>query len=715
MRIFVSAAVVVVVLLGLAHPSAGQQSPFLKDDVYRALVNEISGDIAFEHVRWLTHYHRPMGGSEGFEAAVRYVEQKAKEYGLEDVRILKLPGASPSWTSKLGELWLVEPVERRLAFTPEVALSLADYSRTTDVASAELIDVGEGVSERNYQGKTLTGKVVLASGPIARVMDEAVWKRGAAGVVYFSMRRTDHPDQVPWAAIPVESEDKVKKGTFGFVLSQRDGLSLRAELAVAKAPMKVRVKVNATFSDPPVQSIVEAVIRGTDIHDQDIVVTAHLQEERFSANDNGSGSANALEIARALKKAIDERRLPRPRRDIRFWWTDEIRGEEAFFAANPEERRQMIANVNQDMVGARQSAGGRVQFVTRPPSSRASFLGDVMESIVTALGQGNTAYLAAGQARDLLRAAGGASVPPDDGLPFSRPILARLGTRESYDVRIIPFHNNTDHQVFNLGVIGVPGVTFTNWPDDYIHSTDDDLWQIDATQLKRNAVAVAAAAYYLAALGDDGVSALVTQMYGAGLARIASDTTIACRLITDADQAAHAPAYARAVALVREAVRRERRALETVRLFTTKGSPTERTLNAVMAQLPTDAAAEAPIVVFYTALTGEKIAPSVVLTADEKALAARMPVMTEDIKTFFEGRRKVDRPEALHALMAYEVLNFVDGSRSVLDIYRAVSAEAEFAGYWYYGTVSVDDVVAFLESAAKAGILSFRDGPPPRR
>ena len=163
-RILVRAAAIAAMLLGLAQPSSGQQSPFLTDEVYRALVNEISGDVAFEHVRWLTHYHRPMGGGEGFEAAVRYVEQKAREYGLEDVRVVKLPGAAPSWTPKLGELWLVEPVERRLAFTPEVALSLADYSRTADVASAELVDVGEGVADRDYQGRTLTGKVCSPRG-----------------------------------------------------------------------------------------------------------------------------------------------------------------------------------------------------------------------------------------------------------------------------------------------------------------------------------------------------------------------------------------------------------------------------------------------------------------------------------------------------------------------------------------------------------------------
>ena len=37
-----------------------------------------------------------------------------------------------SWSPKLGELTLTEPYVRRLAFTPEVALSLADYSRSTD-------------------------------------------------------------------------------------------------------------------------------------------------------------------------------------------------------------------------------------------------------------------------------------------------------------------------------------------------------------------------------------------------------------------------------------------------------------------------------------------------------------------------------------------------------------------------------------------------------
>jgi hypothetical protein len=85
-----------------AVPALAQQSPFLPPEVHRALVNEISGDIAFEHMRWFTHYHRPMGRGEGFEAVARYVEQKAREYGLDEVRRVDLtqdgPSSSPNST-----------------------------------------------------------------------------------------------------------------------------------------------------------------------------------------------------------------------------------------------------------------------------------------------------------------------------------------------------------------------------------------------------------------------------------------------------------------------------------------------------------------------------------------------------------------------------------------------------------------------------------------
>ena len=579
MRSFpVSCAAAVLLLAGPARTSSAQESPFLNDRVYRALTNEISGDIAFQHARWFTHHHRPMGGNEGFEAVARYVEEKARAYGLEDVRYIGLRG-DRSWTPGVGELWLIAPEERRLAYSKEIPLALADFSRSTDVGSAELVDVGDGTAASDYAGKDVRGRIVLASGALARTMEEAVWKRGALGVVAFTMtaRVPDYPDQYPWMRVPVENKDKSKQGTFAFVLTHREGMRLRRQMTAAGGKgFKVRARVESVFHEPASQAIVEAVIRGSEIHDQDIVLTGHLQEEMFSANDDASGCASVLEIARALKKLIDEGRLPRPRRDIRFWWVDEISAEEQYFADHPDERRQFLANINQDMVGARQSAGQPRAVRHQARRSRdASFLGDVVESIVESLVQGNTAFLAAGQARGLTP-----GDPAPGEIEYSRPVLSRLGTRERYDARVIPFHNNTDHQVFNMGIIGVPGVTFTNWPDPFIHSSDDDLWQIDATQLKRNAVAVAASAYYVATAGDTELPALASFVYGQALERTSRDAATAMTMITAAPAERRREVYGRAANLVREAARRERRALESARVLAPGAAPVSRCCRA---------------------------------------------------------------------------------------------------------------------------------------
>jgi hypothetical protein len=708
--------------LVLGSPASAQQSPFLPDNVHRVLSNEVSGDISYEHVRWFTHWHRPTAGSEGFEEVAKYIERKAREYGLEDVRRIHVKSDATAWKVKTAELRVVAPFERRLAYSPEVQVSVADNSRSASIASAELIDVGEGAAEKDFEGKDLGGKVVLTSGPIAFAMNEGVWKRGALGVVAISTARaTDYPDQIAWMRVPAQSPDGSKSGTFGFVLSPREGARLRRELAASKTPLRVSVRIDASLEEPAFQSFVEAVIRGTTIHDQDIVLTGHIQEERFSANDDGSGLANVLEIGRALKKAIDEGRLPRPLRDIRFWWCDEIGGEEQFFAMYPDERRQIVANINQDMVGALQSAGSRVQFVTREPWSRASFLGDVVESVVAAIVAGNTGYLAPNQVPAPAEGlpADGLAVP---GLSYTRPILAPLGTRERYDARIIPFHNNTDSMVFNMGIIGIPAVTFTNWPDDFIHSSGDDLWQVDPTQLERNAVAIAGIAWFIATAGEDQVPLLASHVYGRALERMSKDARVAMEIVAaslpatgaslageDGAWPAIMEASGRGARLVREAARRERRALDSVRLLVARGGRGAKTVDALLAQLPTPEQAVERLRAHGSSLVqAHGLGDKGVVFSRLGSTDDRVPVMTDSVKTFLEKRRGIERPRTLHPLMQFEALNFADGKRTVHEIFEAVAAEADSAGAWYYGIVEQRDITALFESAAKAGVLKLQ-------
>ena len=81
--------------------------------------------------------------------------------------------------------------------------------------------------------------------------------------------------------------------------------------------------------------------------------------------------------------------------------------------------------------------------------------------------------------------------------------------------------------VFNDSWVGVPGTTLTNWPDEYIHSSDDDLWQVDPTQLKRNAFVVAATAWWLASAGEPEANFLARFVAARGSERLGRDLATA--------------------------------------------------------------------------------------------------------------------------------------------------------------------------------------------
>ncbi len=254
-----------------------------------------------------------------------------------------------------------------------------------------------------------------------------------------------------------------------------------------------------------------------------------------------------------------------------------------------------------------------------------------------------------------------------------------------------------------MAPIGVPAVTFTNWPDDYIHSSDDDLWQIDPTQLERNAVAVAASAWFIATAGRAELPVLAGQMVGRALERIGHDTRRVIEMV-QAAPAGDSAARERAAGIVRESVAREQRAIRTMAVLSRETGPTM--VETALAQLPSVAEVGGRV----RALTGPIAAASP--SAAELDAEARVPSFVDNLAAFLARRKQLERPPALHGLMAYEILNFVDGTRTIADVYRAVAAEADLAGDWYYGQVALKDVVAYIDSAAKAGIVTVRSSAP---
>jgi len=719
-----------------------QSSPFVPEKTERLLVNELSGDLAFETLRITTQWHKP-SGSEGFFAVAHYVEEKAKAAGLSDVRWIDQVAETPSWTCQRAEAWTLEgegatAKETLIGSYAEVATSIADNSRPADV-TAELVDVGAGTAASDYEGKDVRGKIVLAYGSPGSVTEQAVWKRGAAGILAWSSTRlnplADAPDQIAWQSVPAEDGPHGEKTTFAFILPARAGKALSDQLrgqvsdrwgssgAKASVPLRVHIVVASSALAQKKTAMVEARIPGTDPSLPEIVLTSHLQEEKFSANDNQSGVASMLEIGRALTRLIAGGKLPKPRRGIRFWWCDEIYSEYRYFADHPGEEKKILVNLNQDMVGAKQSVGFRTQFMARTPWSRPSYLSDVQESVLDAVVKGNNAYLSAWQAD---------SIPP--GVPFSKPIFSRLGTREPFRAEAVPYFDSTDHLVFNDSWVGVPGTTLTNWPDENIHSSGDDIWQIDPTQLKRNMFVVAASAWWIATASDADVPMLASFVAARGAERLGRDMATAETWIAtgkgpdddrrraaanlldmalakeiaaaEASRAVGAPggsgdaAIANGTAMLRNVALALRQ-----RLGDAPAGPTP-TLDRLAHRTPRLAAQSLDAWMALEHKVGEK------RTADRRAKGEekeRAEALRKSGKAPARTKAPADEPEgpSLSPLMATEAMNWADGKTNAAEIARRVCAEALSAGWWYYGEATPELVEKFFEKQVRDGLVTW--------
>jgi hypothetical protein len=689
-------------LMGVVLPAAlqPQESPFIPEKLARVMNNEISGDKAYNYVRLLTPYHRIMG-SRAFVEAADMLAGLARSFGLVNVRVVKQKyEGGISWDPVSAELWLVEPDEIKLADFEDVAVSLAVWSRSAHV-TAELVDIGPASAPGDFAGSDVAGKVVLTTAPPSLAIKNAVWERGALGVVSSATihpaSRFDAPDQVGYIKVPA-SRPEGKAAPWAFMISARQNGELQDILRKAKSEgrsVKVKADIETKIHEPAEQAYLWGELPGSEIHDQDIVLTAHLDEEKTSANDNGSGCADILEIGRAIQALVRAGRIPQPKRDIVFWWPNEHWSEYQYFRENPDETKTMLANINLDMVGARQSLGSRVQHIIRTPYSIPSYLSDVIESIAEYVILSNTGFLAAEEA----------GTPQ----PFSKPILSFLGSRERFNALIIPFSDGSDHDVFCERMIGIPGVALINSPDPYFHTSDDDLPNIDPTQLKRNAFIAAAAALFVANAGDDDVPLLANEVYSRALQRLGRDLNTALAHIQGKRAGDSALSYFEARNLVEQALAREVEALESILIFAKPGGASASLVKQRARRIEGLAPGlVAELDAAYLSLSGEKRPPAPAPTPEEKEMAARVPVNIDSLDEYFRRRGLGTAWPGLHPIMARECFGFVDGRRSFLDIYRAVHAEALSAGEFYYGKVTMEAVKGLLEDALGKDVLKLK-------
>src|SRR5579859_2956263 len=514
----------------------GQKPPLLQEKDVAALANEVSGETAKRNLEGIARFHRQRG-SRGFHEAAELVAERLRAYGLSDVAILEFPAdgkifygtqrSRPAWDAESAELWELglklvryentvtenggtsaddfEFRNKLLSSYEAEPVVLAEDSESADV-TADLVDVGEGTKESDYAGKDVKGMIVLVGAQPGAVQDLAVGKFGAAGIVSYAQNQKtawwgEDENLIRWGHLDTFSENK----TFAFMVSLKTARRFKERLARGeKIILQAHVKAGQHAGN---YEVVTATIPGADakLKEEEIAFSCHLDHQRPGANDNASGCAAILEVARTLQRLIDEKKLERPARTIRFVFPPEIEGTLALlngkgqyatlsasnepgkttirvadnFLNGPELAKRIKAVIHMDMVGGGPETKA-VFHVTRGPMSLPSFVHDVAWAFADWVNEESYQFAATGKAE--------------------YPMVAPEGRKEPLRAEYSAFTLGSDHNVYEDSSFGIPAIYLNDWPDRYIHTNFDTAANIDTTKLKRAAFIGAASGYSLASL-----------------------------------------------------------------------------------------------------------------------------------------------------------------------------------------------------------------------
>jgi aminopeptidase YwaD len=701
-----------------ASSIAWPQQPFLTEPQWSTLRDEASGTSAYENLRVLTGLHRVPATAQ-FDQAADFMLQKAREYGLQTVRVEQFPvdgqthyglmRAYFAWTVRSAQLWQQAPQHLLIADWSTDPIRLADYSRSADVEAA-LVDVGGGSAESDYAGKDVRGKIVLADGVLSEVQRLAVTKFGAAGIVSDMPNQATawsglNPDIVRWGHL-----DATQPKGFAFMMSRAGARALRAQMTDGHSvtlAAHVEAEVGAGH-----WTVVSATIPGTllpkDPHYGEIVYSCHLDHQRPGANDNGSGCVSILEAARLLNQLITSGKLPRPARTLRFVWGPEVEGTMAYLSKHPEIKSALRADVHMDMVGGDPFKNKSMLHVTETPWSLPSFVTDLGMAFAETIRDAAVEYAEdGGHERE-------AVVENRDGA---------AGTRNEFLVDETPYAEGSDHDDYDSSTIAVPSLYLRDWPDIYIHTDHDSLEQIDPTKLRRVALLGAASGYTLAALDGANDTRLLGFFAARSLARLARGFERAQELVQNEEMEA-GDAWYEAQNLLTQQLRRETAALQSFAAFA-HADPRDTALAVRSLQSQSATLNEwAKALAAKRGVGGPGKHPTWTSQADAARVPRRLAAPhTEDfgplayqnddvlvdrlgaervskIGLFAADSSRLIKTQNSGTLYAYEIFNFIDGKKTVGEIRDAVAAEL--------GPIPLSAVSDFLNACEEAKLVSLR-------
>nr|WP_106782574.1 M28 family peptidase [Lysinibacillus timonensis] len=395
------------------------------------IVKKIKVENIYDHIAELSKEPR-VAGTESEYNAVQYIKNEFESYGYEtELQEFEIY----SYTAPT----LIELNVEGASFDPKPL----DFTYgVSGKVTAELIYAGLG-EPNDFEGKDVKGKVVLIQrGELSfteKVLNAA--KAGAAAVLLYN-----NTDGVINGTLGEPNEEYVP----ALAITQDQGDALKARLDKGET-VTVSLKIEGSKTDEAISHNVVATKEAThNPTDELILVGAHHDsvEGAPGANDDASGTATVLELARVFAKTPTDT-------DIQFitFGAEEnglLGSYEYVNRMSQEDYDRTVGMFQMDMVGS-EDAGGLIMYTV-----------DGEKNIVT----------------DLAAAASARLAETGEAIPYGK------GDRSDH----VPFYE-----------IGLPAALFIHAPvEPWYHTPEDTLDKISLEKLEEVSTIIGAAVYQVA-------------------------------------------------------------------------------------------------------------------------------------------------------------------------------------------------------------------------
>jgi hypothetical protein len=289
------------------------------------------------YVRELVAFGPRMGGTPSNEKSAAYLSAFFKQHGLE-VAVQDDAPALAHWE----DAWSVALEDGAVI---ESAWPFGFSASTQGTREGRLLlveDLGKATPTEEWKGR-----VIYTPGDVGRAYGNIV-KSGHLPAAILTSAPNDPKRYVDWSrlsSLPSSANNPIP----AFSVSYVDG---RALASASRAERTVRVSLDATIRDGRGKTVI-ATLQGQNT-DGYYLVCAHGDSDSGGpgADDNASGVATVMEIARVYSSLVRSGKLPRPKYSIRFAiWGAEYRSARTFIEREGENLSQLKGVMNFDETG----------------------------------------------------------------------------------------------------------------------------------------------------------------------------------------------------------------------------------------------------------------------------------------------------------------------------------------------------------------------------